>query len=149
MVKESDNQANQTVSSATKSTKTDTSAKAPTSNKTEDKKPTKKPSKKTKFNDDIKRGVAAAIWIYGSKSGWGNDPDRKKRLTAKFGASNAAAVQKYINAHANNGDLYDYWVKTGKVNYHSIITVHLRRVDLLTIPEWHGLMVLLQSQKWF
>ena len=114
MVKESDNQANQTVSSATKSTKTDTSAKAPTSNKTEDKKPTKKPSKKTKFNDDIKRGVAAAIWIYGSKSGWGNDPDRKKRLTAKFGASNAAAVQKYINAHANNGDLYDYWVKTGK-----------------------------------
>lgn len=77
-------------------------------------KPTKKPSKKTKFNDDIKRGVAAAIWIYGSKSGWGNDPDRKKRLTAKFGASNAAAVQKYINAHANNGDLYDYWVKTGK-----------------------------------
>ena len=57
MVKESDNQANQTVSSATKSTKTDTSAKAPTSNKTEDKKPSKKPSKKTKFNDDIKRGV--------------------------------------------------------------------------------------------
>ena len=114
MVKESDNQANQTVSSATPSTKTDTSEKPPTSNKTEDKKPTKKPSKKTKFNDDIKRGVAAAIWIYGSKSGWGNDPDRKKRLTAKFGASNAAAVQKYINAHANNGDLYDYWVKTGK-----------------------------------
>ena len=38
MVKESDNQANQTVSSATKSTKTDTSAKAPTSNKTEDNK---------------------------------------------------------------------------------------------------------------
>ena len=117
MVKESDNQANQTVSSATPSTKTDTSAKAPTSNKTKDKEPTKKPSKKTKktkFNDDIKRGVAAAIWIYGSKSGWGNDPDRKKRLTAKFGASNAAAVQKYITAHANNGDLYDYWVKTGK-----------------------------------
>ena len=114
MVKESDNQANQTVSSATPSTKTDTSAKSPTSNKTEDKKPTKKPSKKTKFNDDIKRGVAAAIWIYGSKSGWGNDPDRKKRLIAKFGASNADAVQKYINAHANNGDLYDYWVKTGK-----------------------------------
>ena len=71
-------------------------------------------STKPKFNEDVKRGVAAAIWIYGSKSGWGNDPDRKKRLTAKFGASNAAAVQKYINAHANNGDLYNYWVKTGK-----------------------------------
>ena len=112
MVKESDNQANQTVSSATPSTKTDTSAKPPTSTSTP-KTPTTT-STKPKFNEDVKRGVAAAIWIYGSKSGWGNDPDRKKRLTAKFGASNAAAVQKYINAHANNGDLYNYWVKTGK-----------------------------------
>lgn len=112
MVKESDNQANKTVSSATPSTKTDTSAKPPTSTSTP-KTPTTT-STKPKFNEDVKRGVAAAIWIYGSKSGWGNDPDRKKRLTAKFGASNAAAVQKYINAHANNGDLYNYWVKTGK-----------------------------------
>lgn len=112
MVKESDNQANKTVSSATPSTKTDTSAKPHTSTSTP-KTPTTT-STKPKFNEDVKRGVAAAIWIYGSKSGWGNDPDRKKRLTAKFGASNAAAVQKYINAHANNGDLYNYWVKTGK-----------------------------------
>ena len=113
MVKESDKKADSTISSATPSTKTDTSAKPPTQANT----PAKQPANNTpKFNEDVKRGVAAAIWIYGSKSGWGNDPDRKKRLTAKFGASNAAAVQSYINAHANNGDLYRYWVSTGKSN---------------------------------
>lgn len=112
MVKESDNQANQTVSSAKPSTKTDTSAKPPTTTSTP-KTPTTT-STKTKFNEDVKRGVAAAIWIYGSKSGWGNTPDRKGRLTSKFGAANAAAIQSYINAHANNGDLYRYWVSTGK-----------------------------------
>ena len=113
MVKESDKKADSTISSATPSTKTDTSAKPPTQANT----PAKQPTNNTpKFNEDVKRGVAAAIWIYGSKSGWGNNPDRKKRLTAKFGASNAAAVQSYINAHANNGDLYRYWVSTGKSN---------------------------------
>ena len=113
MVKESDKKADSTISSATPSTKTDTSAKPPTQANT----PAKQPTNNTpKFNEDVKRGVAAAIWIYGSKSGWGNDPNRKKRLTAKFGASNAAAVQSYINAHANNGDLYRYWVSTGKSN---------------------------------
>lgn len=113
MVKESDKKADSTISSATPSTKTDTSAKPPTQANT----PAKQPANNTpKFNEDVKRGVAAAIWIYGSKSGWGNNPDRKKRLTAKFGASNAAAVQSYINAHANNGDLYRYWVSTGKSN---------------------------------
>ena len=69
------------------------------------------------FTDEVKKGVAAAIWIYGgSKSGWGNDPDRKKKLTAKFGSSNATAIQSYINAHGTNGDLYKYWVNSGKSN---------------------------------
>ena len=71
----------------------------------------------SRFNEDTKRGIAAAIWIYGgSRSGWGDDPERRQKLTAKFGASNAAAVQSYINAHANNGDLYRYWVSTGRNN---------------------------------
>lgn len=88
---------------------------------------------KPTFNEDIKRGVAAAIWIYGGKkSGWGNDPERKQRLTAKFGASNALAVQKYINAHGNNGDLYNYWVSTGKNNlskyYYNAFKKGARRV---------------------
>ena len=81
MVKESDKKADSTISSATPSTKTDTSAKPPTQANT----PAKQPTNNTpKFNEDVKRGVAAAIWIYGSKSGWGNNPDRKKRLTAKL-----------------------------------------------------------------
>lgn len=110
MVKESDKKAESTINSATPSTKTDPSAKPPTTSA-----PASTPANNTpKFTEDVKRGVAAAIWIYGSKSGWGNDPDRKSRLTSKFGAANAAAVQSYINAHANNGDLYRYWVSTGR-----------------------------------
>lgn len=112
MVNESDQKASSTVSSATSTTKTDTSVKPKTS--TSNNQPQQNTSK-SKFNEDVKRGIATAIWAYGgSKTGWGNDPDRKKRLTAKFGAANAAAVQSYINAHANNGDLYRYWVSTGR-----------------------------------
>lgn len=113
MVSESDKKADTTVSNTTTTTKTDTSVKPQT--QTNNKTTTN--TTQSKFNEDVKRGVAAAIWIYGgSKSGWGNDPQRKQRLTAKFGASNATAVQSYINAHANNGDLYKYWVSTGKSN---------------------------------
>lgn len=68
-----------------------------------------------KYSEAVKQGVAAAIWIYGgSKSGWGNNPERKKRLTEKFGSANASAIQGYINAHGSNGDLYKYWVNSGK-----------------------------------
>lgn len=111
MVSESDTIANQTVNNTSPSTETDSSVKPPT----KPNKPQKPQKPANRFNDDIKRGIAAAIWVYGgSKSGWGNDPERKKKLTAKFGSANAAAVQSYINAHANNGDLYKYWVSTGK-----------------------------------
>lgn len=111
MVSESDKKADTTVKNTTTTTKTDTSVKPQTQTNTNTKPTT---TTKSKFNEDVKRGIAAAIWIYGSKSGWGNDPQRKKRLTEKFGSANASAVQSYINAHANNGDLYKYWVSTGK-----------------------------------
>lgn len=112
MVSESDKKADTTVKDTKPSTPTDKTVE-PQTKPTTDKKPTT--TTKSKFNEDVKRGIAAAIWIYGgSKSGWGNDTQRKKRLTEKFGSANAAAVQKYINAHANNGDLYKYWVSTGK-----------------------------------
>lgn len=112
MVSESDKKADTTIKDTKPSTPTDKTVK-PQTQPTTDKKPTT--TTKSKFNEDVKRGIAAAIWIYGgSKSGWGNDPERKKKLTAKFGSANAAAVQSYINAHANNGDLYKYWVSTGK-----------------------------------
>lgn len=95
--------------------------------------PAKQDDSSTKFNEDVKRGIAAAIWIYGgAKSGWGNDPERKQKLTAKFGATNAAAVQSYINAHANNGDLYNYWISTGKNNlskyYYSAFKTGAKRI---------------------
>lgn len=112
MVSESDKKADTTVKNTTTTTKTDPSVKPQTQTNTNTK-PTN--TTQNKFNEDVKRGIAAAIWIYGgSKSGWGNDPQRKKRLTEKFGSANASAVQSYINAHANNGDLYRYWVSTGK-----------------------------------
>lgn len=110
MTKESDKKADTTIKNTTPSTPTDKNTK-PQTNTT----PSQPQTQQTKFNEDVKRGIAAAIWIWGgSRSGWGNDPQRKQRLTAKFGSGNAAAVQSYINAHANNGDLYKYWVSTGK-----------------------------------
>lgn len=118
--------------------KTKPSSKLPeiSSPKEPEKKPTSKPASKPststpKFNDDIKKGVATAIYIIGSKSGWGNDPVRKKRLTEKFGATNAAAIQTYINQHHN--ELYSYWVSKGKSNmskyYYNAFKSGARTID--------------------
>lgn len=107
MTSESDNVASSTVKYTSK---TPSSASPKTSAPKTNNKNTK-----NSFNEDIKRGIAAAIWAWGgTATGWGNDPERKNKLTAKFGSANAAAVQDYINAHADNGDLYRYWVSTGK-----------------------------------
>lgn len=112
-VEESDKLANNTINNTAPTTPVDKNVKPPSSPK-QPSNPPKQPAK-PQFNDNIKKGIAMAIWVDGgAKSGWGNDPDRKKRLTAKFGSSNAAAVQKYINAHGSNGDLYREWNKSGK-----------------------------------
>ena len=113
MIKASDTAATTTTSTASTTTSA-TKSTTPSTNKSTTTS-TKSSSSSNKYNDSVKQGVAAAIWIYGgSKSGWGNDPQRKQRLTAKFGSANAAAIQSYINAHGSNGDLYKYWVKSGK-----------------------------------
>ena len=57
------------------------------------------------FNADKIEGVAAAIWMDGSKSGWGNDPERARKLKEK-GVSGA---QDYINESAYNGTIYANW----------------------------------------
>lgn len=99
-----------TASTASASTTTNTASTASSTSES-----TTSTKSSNKYNSSVKKGVAAAIWIYGgSTSGWGNDPQRKKRLTAKFGSANAKAIQDYINAHGSNGDLYKYWVKSGK-----------------------------------
>lgn len=109
MVTESEEIADTTIDTATPSTP----ATVPSSTPTPDSSPDTDTGG-TSFTEDIKRGIAAAVWIYGSGSGWGNNPTRNKRLTEKFGAGAASAVQSYINAHGSNGDLYKYWVETGK-----------------------------------
>lgn len=56
-------------------------------------------------NSDKVAGVAAAIWLDGDASGWGNNPTRISRLKEK-GVEGAEA---YINAHGANGDIYADW----------------------------------------
>lgn len=68
--------------------------------------------KKKKDNSDKAEGVAAAIWIWGDHSGWGDDPERARKLQEK-GVTGAQAI---INAKAENGWLYNkYWDKRFEV----------------------------------
>ena len=57
-------------------------------------------------NSDKVAGVAAAIWLDGDASGWGNNPTRASRLKEK----GVEGAQAYINAHGANGDIYADWV---------------------------------------
>lgn len=101
---------NKDATAKTKANKTATSAKKnpTTTNTSKNGTPT---SNKSKITGDTIKGVAAAIWIYGKDSGWGNNPFRENKLTQKLGAANAKKVQEYVNKHGANGDLYDYWLK--------------------------------------
>ena len=53
-------------------------------------------------------GIAQAIWTYGSRSGWGNDPIRSGKLTGAFGSAFARQVQQIINQNTRNGKLVNY-----------------------------------------
>lgn len=68
--------------------------------------------KKKKDNSDKAEGVAAAIFIWGDNSGWGDDPERARKLQEK-GVTEAQAI---INAKGENGWLYNkYWDKRFEV----------------------------------
>jgi TP901 family phage tail tape measure protein len=69
-------------------------------NKDDTPKPPKQ--KKKKDNSDKAEGVAAAIWLWGDHSGWGDDPERARKLKEK----GVTAAQAIINAKAQNGQLY-------------------------------------------
>lgn len=56
-------------------------------------------------NSDKVAGVAAAIWLDGAASGWGDNPTRAARLKEK----GVAGAQAYLNAHGSNGDIYADW----------------------------------------
>ena len=51
---------------------------------------------KPKITEDTLKGIASAIWIYGSDSGWGNNPFRENKLKQKIGEANANKVQDII-----------------------------------------------------
>lgn len=63
-------------------------------------------SRSSSDNSTKVEGVAAAIWIDGGVSGWGNGSSRSAKLAEK----GVAAAQSYINAHGPNGDIYRDWV---------------------------------------
>lgn len=59
--------------------------------------------------EDLKAGIALAIWNYGLNSGWGNDPDRSAKLIKAYGQDFANEVQDYIDywyEHDDNKHLY-------------------------------------------
>ena len=76
----------------------------------------KKEEPKRVITNDTLMGIAAAIWNYQKENygGWGANPDRKKKLTDKLGAENAAKVQSYINSYGATGKLYNFWISKGK-----------------------------------
>lgn len=60
--------------------------------------------------DDLKTGIALAIWNYGESSGWGNDPTRRTKLIKAYGEDFAKEVQSYIDywyEHDDNKHLYE------------------------------------------
>lgn len=64
---------------------------------------------KTILDDATKRKIAAAIWA--GNYGWGNDPDRSKRLAEVFGSDNGiqALVNKGVGANDEPpGEAYTY-----------------------------------------
>ena len=74
--------------------------------------PTQPNKNKPKDNSSKAEGVAAAIWIWGDHSGWGDDPERARKLKEK----GVSAAQAIINAKAENGWLYNkYWDKRFEV----------------------------------
>ena len=59
-------------------------------------------------NSAMAWGIAQAIWTYGGKSGWGNDPIRSTKLKKAYGDAFAREVQSVINSNARSGKLVNY-----------------------------------------
>lgn len=59
-------------------------------------------------NSAMAWGIAQAIWTYGGKSGWGNDPIRSTKLKKAYGDAFAREVQNVINQNARSGKLVNY-----------------------------------------
>lgn len=91
-----------------------------------------KKDNKPQITNDTLMGIASAIWVYGKKSGWGNNPFRENKLTNKIGASNAEKVQDYVNQYGRNGKLYAFWLKKGmnlKKYYYNAFATGAKNID--------------------
>ena len=98
-----------TTDKATKTSIKTTSKPAPA--KSPAPKPAAKPKSTTKnlTNADIK-GIASAIWIYGSsKSGWGTGQTRIKNIDKIFGSGAGQKVQNFINVHSKTDSGWTSW----------------------------------------
>lgn len=84
------------------------------------------------ITDNTLKSIAAAIWVYGSKAGWEDDPTRKNKLSTKLGATNAKKVQEYINKYGTSGELYKHWynnnLKLSSYSY-SAFKLGARKID--------------------
>lgn len=110
MVKTSDTEAEKTISSTSEKTAVDKKAqKKTTVKKTENN--TANTNKPTALTEEVKRGIATAIWINGNSSGWGSGDERKNKLNEKFGSSGYSEVQGYLDSNWRN--LVSDWYSNG------------------------------------
>lgn len=86
----------------------------PTKGTNQPKKEEPKKENKPNITNDTLKGIAAAIWVHGKSSGWGNNPFRENKLTNKLGAANAKKVQDIVNKYGKSGELYNFWLKKNK-----------------------------------
>ena len=98
MVKDSDTEADKTISKTTETTKVDKSSQKK-SNTAKTDNNTNTASKTASLTEEVKRGIATAIWINGNSSGWGSGDERKNKLNEKFGSSGYSEVQSYLNSN--------------------------------------------------
>lgn len=61
-----------------------------------------------KADSETAWGIAQAIWTYGQRSGWGNDPIRSGKLTKAYGSAFAKQVQSIINQNYRSGKLVNF-----------------------------------------
>ena len=86
---------------------------------------------------DIIKGIAAAIWCE-ENDGWGDDPERKRKLISKFNEETRNKIQTYINKHSDNGDIYRYWVNVLHRNAKAFHYNKFKEGGLATLtgPAW-------------
>ncbi len=111
MVNSSDDTAQKTISQTSEKTAVDKKAQKKSNTSTNTTKNTDSGNKTNTLTEEVKRGIATAIWINGNSSGWGNGDERKQKLNEKFGSSGYSQVQGYLDQNWRN--LVSDWYSSG------------------------------------